>query len=95
MYGERSAALTDAIEKHLPHCSFVAPLGGFFVWLQLPAGRTAATTQEVAAKLGVNFQAGTRFGTGAALSQYVRLSFAYYEHADLTEGVKRLARALR
>ena len=95
VYCERAAALSNAIRKHLPACSFVEPRGGFFVWLQLPTGKQLATVREAALKLGVSFQPGTRFGENQSLAQYLRMSFAYYENAELEEGVQRLAKALR
>ena len=94
VYGERSATLSQAIRTYLPGCSFTEPRGGFFIWVQLPQGRTAAEVHDSALKQGVSFQPGTRFGASAGLSECMRLSFAYYENADLVEGVKRLGNVL-
>jgi 2-aminoadipate transaminase len=95
VYRERCAALSTALRGQLPSCSFVEPEGGFFIWLQLPEGRTVADILEKSREHGVNFQPGTRFAGGGALSNYVRLSFAYYEAAQLVEGVSRLAQVMR
>ena len=95
VYRERSAALSLAIREHLPTCSFVEPRGGFFVWVKLPEGQTALAVHEAALKNGVSFQPGTRFGNSAALGQFLRLSFAYYEAPAMIDGVKRLATVLR
>ncbi|MEP6765212.1 MAG: PLP-dependent aminotransferase family protein [Gemmatimonadaceae bacterium] len=93
VYQERSAAICAALREHLPHAWFAEPKGGFFVWLQLPDGKTVDDIAEHAAQLGVGYQRGSRFGNNAELARYVRLSFAYYDSPDLREGVKRLARA--
>jgi DNA-binding transcriptional MocR family regulator len=95
VYRERCAVLSNALREHLPAAAFVEPRGGFFIWLQLPAGRTAPDILEDAQRHGVNFQSGTRFASGGALANYVRLSFAHYEPGELVEGVMRLAQVLR
>lgn len=94
VYSERSTALCEALHEQLPSMKFVEPKGGFFVWLQLPDGKTTNEIAERSAQLRVNYQPGTRFGRDPELAHYLRLSFAYYERADLREGVRRLALAL-
>jgi DNA-binding transcriptional MocR family regulator len=90
-YQHRSAELCDALCRYLPTAAFVEPRGGFFVWVQLPGNRAAADVLVDARKLGVGFQAGSRFGNSSTLARYARLSFAHYESPDLVEGVRRLA----
>lgn len=95
VYKQRSATLCTALRHYLPTSTFVEPAGGFFVWIQLPPGRTAWATLKVARENGVSFQPGPRFGSDAALDHFIRLSFAYYEEPELVEGVRRLAEVLR
>ena len=42
----------------------------------------------------VSFQPGAKFSSGPGLSNYLRLSFAYYEIEELLEGVSRLAQVI-
>ena len=42
VYAERSAVLCRALRERLPAVTFVEPTGGYFVWAQLPAARSAA-----------------------------------------------------
>lgn len=95
VYRKRSAALCEAIRQHLPSATFVEPEGGFFVWVELPNGRNASAVLKDAREKGVGFQPGRRFGSDPVLDRFIRLSFAYYEEADLEEGVRRLAGVLR
>lgn len=94
VYTERSAALCDALRASIPNAAFVAPQGGYFVWVRLPEGTTAAVLQPLAKNEGVTFHAGSRFVTGDGFANFVRLSFAHYDTPTLLEGVRRLARAL-
>lgn len=95
VYRKRSAVLGNALREHLPDASFTQPDGGFFIWLQLPTGRDVAEIKPVAERQGVNFQAGTRFGSAKVLSQFARLSFAHYDEENIVEGVKRLAKSIK
>ncbi|MEO7362304.1 MAG: PLP-dependent aminotransferase family protein [Gemmatimonadaceae bacterium] len=94
VYRNRSEVLSNLLREHLPAVSFTQPHGGFFIWAQLPDGRDVASVKTAAEQHGVNFQAGSRFGAADSLSQFVRLSFAHYDDAQLEEGVRRLAKAV-
>lgn len=93
VYRERSRVLCDALRMHMPAAHFLEPEGGFFVWVALPAGVTARALQPLARERGAHFQPGYRFGAGAMLESRIRLSFAYYEPAELVEGVRRVGAA--
>jgi 2-aminoadipate transaminase len=98
VYTERSAVLCRALRELLPTVTFVEPAGGYFVWAQLPAGRSAMPSAVEflprAMAGGVSFHPGARFSRGGGFAQHIRLSFAYYDAPELEEGVRRLARAL-
>lgn len=89
----RAAALCEALAT-LPDVEFVAPQGGYFVWLKLPAGVSATQLLPIALEEGVRFQAGPRFSPLGGQENYIRLCFAYYTESDLVEGVRRLGRSL-
>ena len=95
LYAERCGALCSALRTLIPSAHFTEPRGGFFVWLQLPNGRVVADIADEARRQNVGFQAGTKFGKGATMANYIRLSFAHYETAQLIEGAKRLAAVLK
>lgn len=94
VYHERSAALSAALRQHAPAASFAEPGGGFFIWLRLPPGRNAQEILAEARRHDVSFQPGVKFSSGQGLQNYLRLSFAYYDAAELIEGVNRLAQVI-
>ena len=94
VYAERSAVLCRTLRERLPAVTFVEPTGGYFVWAQLPAARSAAEFLPVAMAGGAAFHVGTRFSSVGGFSQHLRLSFAHYDAPALEEGVRRLAHAL-
>lgn len=94
VYAERSRVLCQALREEIPTAAFAEPTGGYFVWVQLPAGVTAAELQPIAAREGVTMHAGTRFASREVFADRVRLSFAHYDSTELVEGVRRLARAV-
>ncbi len=94
VYAERSASLCRALRATLPDATLVEPLGGYFVWLQLPSALSALCLQPIAAAEGVRFHAGSRFVSGQGFAHHVRLSFAHYDTPLLVDGVRRLARSV-
>jgi len=87
-YRERCGALCDALAAHLPASArFERPGGGFFVWVQLPAGTGTRGALAACTEAGVRYQPGAWFG---ADDDAMRLSFAHNTAADLTEGARRL-----
>lgn len=94
LYHARCSALCSALRQYAPHARFTEPLGGFFIWLRLPDGKKVADILEGARREQVGFQAGTKFGKGDAMANFIRLSFAHYETPDLIEGAKRLGMIL-
>lgn len=93
VYAERSAVLCDALRRAMPDVHFIAPEGGYFVWVELPAGESATALLPFARAEGVTFHPGTRFVTRDRFDDALRLSFAHYDGPALVEGVQRLARA--
>ncbi|MFN8895874.1 MAG: aminotransferase class I/II-fold pyridoxal phosphate-dependent enzyme, partial [Betaproteobacteria bacterium] len=94
VYAARSAALYHALRTLMPTVAFVEPLGGYFVWVQLPAQLSAAALLPLARAEGVTFPPGARFISRDGFAHALRLSFAHYDTPQLEEGVQRLARAM-
>jgi 2-aminoadipate transaminase len=89
---ERAQALGNALTEHLPEARFVAPEGGYFMWVDLPEGTDVAAMFDAAAARGVAFVKGTDFvleGGGSSL----RLAYSGVTVPQIEEGVKRLAEA--
>jgi 2-aminoadipate transaminase len=89
---ERAQTLCDAISRELPDASFIAPEGGYFMWLQLPNGTDVAALFTAAQARGVQFVKGSDFvidGGGSSL----RLAYSGVTPEEIEEGVRRLADA--
>lgn len=88
---ERRDALAGALDRHLPHCRRRLPAGGFHLWLEAPAGVSGLAWFRAAARAGVAVTPGDLYGAGHA----IRLNYSYPTPAELEEGVRRLAKALK
>ena len=81
------AHLGDGIEMTRPH-------GGLFIWARLPGTDTSALLPRALAH-GVAFVPGAAFEVTDHHRSSLRLSFATVNAADLDEGCRRLALAIR
>ncbi|MEI7645918.1 MAG: PLP-dependent aminotransferase family protein [Chloroflexales bacterium] len=89
-------ALLFALSRHLPSgCTWNPTLGGFFVWVRLPAGMDSAAILPAAESAGVSYMPGERFFAEGGGQNYLRLSFSLLPPDELTEGVSRLGSVLR
>jgi DNA-binding transcriptional MocR family regulator len=94
-FARRSAVMVAALGEHLPEwVDFDVPEGGYFVWLRLPEGTDGAAVRARAKQNGVDVRHGAQFSPVGALGNHLRLSYAYYDDADIAEGVARLGTAL-
>jgi DNA-binding transcriptional MocR family regulator len=95
-FARRSATMVSALRQHMPDwVEFDVPAGGYFVWLRLPPNVDGAALRAVAKQHGVDLRHGALFSPTGALGNHLRLSYAFYDDDDISEGVARLGRALR
>jgi len=91
---ERSARLCEALERELPDARFVAPEGGYFLWVELPEGTDVAALFAAAAERGVQIVKGTDFVLEGG-ENTLRLAYSGVTPDQIDEGVRRLAEAYR
>jgi DNA-binding transcriptional MocR family regulator len=91
---ERVELLTAALSREIPDAKFVAPDGGYFMWVELPEGTNVAELFEAAAARGVQFVKGTDFLLEGGESS-LRLAYSGVTADEIDEGISRLAEALR
>jgi DNA-binding transcriptional MocR family regulator len=91
---ERAQTLCDALRQELPDGRFVAPEGGYFLWLDLPKGTDVGALFAAAAERDVHFVKGSDFVLDGAESS-LRLAYSGVTPAEIEEGIKRLAEAYR
>ena len=88
----RVDALVGALERDLPDARFVAPEGGYFMWVELPEGTDVDKLFAAAGERGVTFVKGSDFlleGGGNTL----RLAYSGVTPEQIDEGIGRLAEA--
>lgn len=95
LFHERITVFDQALRAHLPPwVEFTTPTGGYFFWLKLPPTMDAQTLLAKAEAHKVGFRPGNKFSTTGSLSNYLRLSFSYYDSDQLVEGVERLGKVI-
>jgi DNA-binding transcriptional MocR family regulator len=85
----RRDAMLAGLEQHFSGAKFSHPEGGYFVWLELPAGTVAKDVLDRAK--GVTAVLGTDFG---GTPNTLRLAFSYVSPEEIGEGIERLAAAV-
>jgi 2-aminoadipate transaminase len=91
---ERVELLSAALEREIPEARFVAPDGGYFMWVELPEGTDVGELFGAAAARGVQFVKGTDFLLEGG-ENTIRLAYSGVTADEIDEGVARLAEALR
>jgi DNA-binding transcriptional MocR family regulator len=93
--GRRSAALLDAVSRHLPAVSASLPAGGMHLWATLPRDTGDLEAAEAASRSHVIVMPGRPFFPAEAPAPHLRLTFcAAADEAELDAGVRRLATAV-
>jgi len=90
---ERVTALAQALARDIPEASFVAPEGGYFMWVTLPEGTDVRALFAAAAERGVAFVKGTDFLLEGG-ENTLRLAYSGVTPTEIDAGVERLAEAL-
>jgi DNA-binding transcriptional MocR family regulator len=91
---KRALTLDRALRRELPEAEFVAPEGGYFMWVTLPAGTDVSALHKAAGELGVTFVKGTDFVIEGG-ENTLRLAYSGVTPEQIDEGVARLAAAYR
>ena len=95
-YRERRDALLASLERHLAGEYHVdPPTGGHHLWVTLARPLDERALYSEAARHGVTFTPGGAVTAERRSQTSFRLSFSLLDPAELDEGVRRLARAIR
>ncbi len=89
---ERAQTLCRALSEHMPAARFVAPQGGYFLWVQLPPGSDVAALFDAAAARGVQFVKGSDFVLEGGDSS-LRLAYSGVTPEEIEAGIRLLAEA--
>ncbi|MCY3836597.1 MAG: PLP-dependent aminotransferase family protein [Anaerolineaceae bacterium] len=94
MQRRRDAALYAAEHFFPREWRWRRPLGGFFLWVELPAvGPNASELYRQALEHGVSFAIGDYFFARCSDQRHLRLNFTEQEPKRICEGFQRLVRA--
>ena len=89
LLGARRDAMLDALEHEFTDSvRWSKPAGGYFLWLDLPAGVDATELLTRAGEAGVTFVQGSDFG---GEPNTARLAYSFVSPDEIREGVRRLA----
>jgi DNA-binding transcriptional MocR family regulator len=95
-YRAQRDALHTALVRHLPDgCRWSLPRGGFFLWLELPAGLDSRVLLPGAETAGVGYIPGPSFWAGGGGERYLRLAFSLLPPEEMELGAERLGRVIR
>jgi DNA-binding transcriptional MocR family regulator len=95
-YRERRDALMEALDRHLAgEYRANTPQGGHHLWVSLTRPLSERELYTEAARHGVTFTPGGVVTAERHSQTNLRMSFSLLDPAELDEGVRRFARALR
>jgi DNA-binding transcriptional MocR family regulator len=88
LYLRRRDAMLTALEANMPAgTTWTTPEGGFFVWVDFPAGISATQLNEAARARNVEILPGTAFYFHGGGDNQVRLSYSFASEEQIPEGI--------
>ena len=94
-YKKRRNAMATALRKYCsPMMEFDLTAGGLYLWGRMGPSVSPAELLRRSAALGISFVPGDAFYAQGQSSHEIRLCFATHDEDRLTEGIRRLGRAL-
>jgi 2-aminoadipate transaminase len=94
IYRKKKDIMLQALETYMPQVdglNWTRPEGGLFLWVRLPAYMDADKMFYEAVEQKVAYVIGSAFHCDNSGKNTMRLNFSYPTHAEIEEGIKRLA----
>ena len=90
------STMAKALDAHFPagH-SVVEPDGGYFLWVELPAGSDAMALHRAALKKGISIAPGPIFATGRRFANALRINTGHPVTAEIEIAIATLGRLAR
>ncbi|WP_435106334.1 PLP-dependent aminotransferase family protein [Arhodomonas sp. AD133] len=89
-------ALEQALAKYFPTGTrWTRPLGGYFLWVQLPSGTDALTVHRQAAEAGISVAPGPLFSASGRFGNCLRLNFGHRWDDTVDQALATLGRITR
>jgi 2-aminoadipate transaminase len=98
VYHKKRDIMLQALETHMPKVegiSWTHPQGGLFLWVTLPDEIDTEEMFAEAVEKDVAYVLGKAFCADTGGEHSMRLNFSYPDEAEITEGIRRLAEAIK
>jgi DNA-binding transcriptional MocR family regulator len=93
VFSQQQVALAEAVSRHFPPGTRLSrPAGGYFLWVELPAGSDALALQREACTLGISLAPGPMFSARAGFGNCMRLNYGHPWSGAMAEAVATLGR---
>lgn len=96
-YREKRNFMVEMLEKYMPKrfdLTWTRPEGGLFLWISLPKYIDTDAMVPKALAQKVAYVIGSAFYFDEVQHNSMRLNFSYASHAQIEEGIKRLAKVI-
>jgi DNA-binding transcriptional MocR family regulator len=95
IYRKRMEAALKAMEEYMPRgVGWTRPLGGYTIWVRIPKKLTEEGFRQALYPFGVLASPGAYYFPRKRRSEFIRLSIASLNEAEIREGISRLGKAL-
>jgi len=95
-YKVRAEAMNQALKENMPdYVKWVAPRGGFYIWLTLPEKIDSTEILKVAMDKGAVFVVGKTFDPDNKKNNTIRLSYCNTSVDKINQGIKIIADSIR
>ena len=97
LYKNQRDAMLAALDQEMVGLgvSWTRPVGGMFLWVQLPEGMDAQKLLPLAVERGMAFVPGAPFFPGNPQHNCLRLSYVTVPPAQIAQGIAALAAAIK
>jgi DNA-binding transcriptional MocR family regulator len=95
LYAPRLDATLAGLDKYMPDARTTRPDGGFFISLTLPEGVSTTAVRTHASTRALNLADGLAFFPDGGGERFLRLPFCALSPAEIDDGLKRLAEAVK
>jgi 2-aminoadipate transaminase len=95
-YQRRCHIMLEALQQHMPDTvSWNRPIGGFYIWVKLPAGVDATAVLQKSLSEGAVFVVGKTFDPHSHRNDHIRLAFCHTPEDKITDGIRIVSQAVR
>jgi DNA-binding transcriptional MocR family regulator len=92
-FAQQARIMAAAVLRFFPDGTRVSdPMGGYVLWVELPAGVEAMALYARALEQGITVGPGNMFSARGSFNQFIRLNYSYPWSAEIEAAVKQLGR---